>query len=299
MAKASTDMTIAKKTRSGAPKLPAGKKGAAAKVTKAAVAGRVAAVASPARAVSPKQASAKQSARKQPTAKRPTVRKQSPVQMAAARKTAKGAPQKGAGRQVAQPAATANKTARAALTPKKTAGAGSGAGGPGAVRIAPRRASAKAAAPPPAARGARPAVPPKRPQPPSRPASARPPQSFTVSHLNETDFKPDGLRSYAQYRDLGIAAATSGLCQAHVIRFTPPCTDAVRKRHRHGVDLQLVYVLKGWMKNEFAGVGEQMMSTGSCWLQPSGVEHTVLDYSADCEVLEVIVPADFKTDELG
>ena len=122
---------------------------------------------------------------------------------------------------------------------------------------------------------------------------------FTVSHLDQADFKADGLRRYAQYRDLGIAAATGGLCQAHVIRFAPPCTDEVRKRHLHQADLQLVYVLQGWMKNEFEGQGEQMMSAGSCWLQPSGIRHTVLDYSADCEVLEIIVPADFKTEELG
>ena len=120
---------------------------------------------------------------------------------------------------------------------------------------------------------------------------------FTVSHLNQDDFKPDGLRAYAKYRDLGIAAATGGLCQAHVIRFTPPCTNEVRTRHLHKAELQLVYVLQGWMKNEFEGHGEQMMSAGSCWLQPSGIRHTVLDYSADCEVLEIIVPADFTTDE--
>jgi hypothetical protein len=123
------------------------------------------------------------------------------------------------------------------------------------------------------------------------------PQVFTVSHLNEADFKADGLRAYAQYRDLGIAAATGGLCQAHVIRLVPPCTDDVRKRHQHEADLQLVYVLQGWMKNEFEGHGVQMMSAGSCWLQPSGIKHTVLDYSADCEVLEIIVPADFKTED--
>jgi hypothetical protein len=38
-----------------------------------------------------------------------------------------------------------------------------------------------------------------------------------------------------------------------------------------------------------------MMSAGSCWLQPPGIKHTVLDYSADAELLEIIVPADFKT----
>ncbi|HUN43258.1 MAG TPA: cupin domain-containing protein [Acetobacteraceae bacterium] len=123
-------------------------------------------------------------------------------------------------------------------------------------------------------------------------------QRFTVSHHQEADFKADGLRSYALYRDLGIAAATSGLCQAHVIRFLGPCTDEVRKRHYHETELQLIYVLKGWMKNEFEGHGEQLMQAGSCWVQPPGIEHMVLDFSDDLEVLEIIVPADFKTVEL-
>ncbi len=134
--------------------------------------------------------------------------------------------------------------------------------------------------------------------PARRLVSKAPPQVFTVSHLNEADFKADGLRAYAQYRDLGIAAATSGLCQAHVIRMISPCTDEVRQRHLHETELQLIYVLKGWIKNEFEGHGEQMMSAGTCWLQPPGIEHTVLDYSADVELLEIIVPADFKTTEV-
>ena len=121
------------------------------------------------------------------------------------------------------------------------------------------------------------------------------PQRFTVSHLREEDFRPDGLRPYARYRDLGIAEATGGLARAHVIRMIPPVTDEVRQRHLHHVDLQLVYVLKGWMKNEFEGHGVQMMDAGSCWLQPPGIHHTVLDYSDDLEVLEIIVPADFET----
>ena len=110
-------------------------------------------------------------------------------------------------------------------------------------------------------------------------------QTFTVAHARDGEFKTDGLRPYARYRDLGIAGATNGLCQAHVIRLIGPCTDEVR-------------VLKGWMKNEFEGHGEQLMEAGSCWLQPPKIKHTVLDYSDDCEVLEIIVPADFKTVEL-
>lgn len=124
---------------------------------------------------------------------------------------------------------------------------------------------------------------------------AKPKQRFTVNHLNEADFLADGLRTYARYRDLGIAKATKGLVQAHVIRLVPPCTDEVRKRHFHKVDFQMVYVLKGWMKNEFEGQGEQVMRAGSCWIQPPGIRHTVLDYSDDCEVLEIILPAEFDT----
>lgn len=128
--------------------------------------------------------------------------------------------------------------------------------------------------------------------------TATAPQRFTVSHLNEADFKADGLRPYARYRDLGIAEATHGLARAHVIRMIPPCTDEVRKRHYHDVQLQLVYVLKGWMKNEFEGEGEHIMKAGSCWIQPPGIRHTVLDYSDDLEVLEIILPADFETKEV-
>jgi len=123
-------------------------------------------------------------------------------------------------------------------------------------------------------------------------------QRFTASHLNEKDFKRDGLRPYAKYRDLGIAKATGGLAQAHVIRLIPPCADEVRKRHTHAVELQLVYVLKGWVKNEFEGYGEQLMREGTCWLQPPNIKHTVLDYSDGCELLEIIVPAKFDTVEV-
>jgi mannose-6-phosphate isomerase-like protein (cupin superfamily) len=138
-----------------------------------------------------------------------------------------------------------------------------------------------------------------RAKPAAKPKAARKPkQSFVVNHLNEADFKADGLRTYARYRDLGLAPATGGMVQAHVIRLVPPCTDEVRKRHFHKVDFQMVYVLKGWMKNEFEGQGEQTMRAGTCWIQPPGIKHTVLDYSDDCEVLEIILPAEFDTVEV-
>jgi quercetin dioxygenase-like cupin family protein len=71
----------------------------------------------------------------------------------------------------------------------------------------------------------------------------------------------------------------------------------VSKRHYHDVDLQMIYVLKGWIKGEYDGQVVTMRE-GAAWLQPPRIKHTVLDYSDDCELLEIIVPADFKTVEL-
>ena len=125
-----------------------------------------------------------------------------------------------------------------------------------------------------------------------------PKQSFTVSHHREKDFKK-GLRDYAKYRDLGIAKATGGAVQAHVIRLLPPFkAEKVSKRHYHDVDFQMVYLLKGWMIGEYNGK-KIKMKQGSCWIQPSGIKHTVLGYSEDCEMLEIILPADFDTVELA
>jgi hypothetical protein len=124
-------------------------------------------------------------------------------------------------------------------------------------------------------------------------------QKFNVNHFRAEDFRAAGLRRYAQYRDLGMSAATGGLLQAHVIRLVPPCDPAVvSKRHFHDVDIQMIYVLKGWIRSEFEGQGEVTMREGAAWLQPPRIKHSVLDYSDDCELLEIIVPAEFETVEL-
>ncbi len=123
----------------------------------------------------------------------------------------------------------------------------------------------------------------------------RPPHKFTVSHHREQDFDA-GLRTYAKYRDLGIAPATGGMVQAHVIRMVPPYRpEEVATPHYHDVDFQMVYVLKGWYKTEFEGEGVHTFHAGSAWLQPPKIKHTVLGYSDDCELLEIVLPADFET----
>jgi len=129
---------------------------------------------------------------------------------------------------------------------------------------------------------------------------ARPKQCIAISHYRDEDFKADGLRAYAHYRDLGIAAASQGLAQAHVIRLIGPCNPAeVSKLHFHDVEFQMVYVLKGWVKTYLEGQGETLMNAGSAWTQPPRIRHLIMDYSDDVELLEVILPAEFKTVELA
>ena len=129
----------------------------------------------------------------------------------------------------------------------------------------------------------------------SKPAARRKPQKITVSHHREEDFDA-GLRAYSAYRDLGLAPATGGMVQAHVIRMTKPFTPGeVDIPHYHDVDFQMVFVLKGWFQSEFEGEGVHTFREGSCWIQPPRIKHTVRGYSDDCELLEIVLPADFET----
>ena len=127
----------------------------------------------------------------------------------------------------------------------------------------------------------------------------RRPHKFVKSHLRHEDFKPDGLRTYAHYRDLGVKDATHGMALAHVIRFVGQCDpNVVSKMHLHEADFQMIYVLKGTITTEIEGEGVHTMHPGDCWLQPHSAVHRVIDYSPGCEVLEIVMPANFKTVEL-
>ena len=129
--------------------------------------------------------------------------------------------------------------------------------------------------------------------------SKRRPHRFVVSRFNPADFKSDGLRTYAHYRDLGFKEATNGMALAHVIRFLGKCDpDVVSKKHLHEADFQMIYVLKGTITTEIDGHGVHTMHPGDCWLQPHSAVHKVLDYSDGCEVLEIVMPANFRTVEL-
>ncbi len=117
-----------------------------------------------------------------------------------------------------------------------------------------------------------------------------------VSHLKDATFARRGLRGYFEYRDLGIKRATRGKVVAHVIRARPG-TAPHGEWHYHDVDVQFVYVLKGWVLFEYEGVGKVMMKAGSCFYQPPRIRHRELKHSKDVQMLEIVSPATFETVE--
>src|SRR3712207_239257 len=78
---------------------------------------------------------------------------------------------------------------------------------------------------------------------------------FHVAHLKDAKFARRGLRSYFEYRDLGIERATRGKVVAHVIRARPEKAPH-GEWHAHDCEMQFVYVLKGWVLFEYEGVGK-------------------------------------------
>src|SRR5262245_9821528 len=119
---------------------------------------------------------------------------------------------------------------------------------------------------------------------------------FNVTHRKDGKFARRGLRSYFEYRDLGIRRATKGRVVAHVIRARQGKAPH-GEWHYHDCNVQFVYVLKGWVLFEYEGVGQVMMKAGSCFYQPPRIRHRELRHSKNLEMIEIVGPAGFKTYE--
>lgn len=117
---------------------------------------------------------------------------------------------------------------------------------------------------------------------------------FSVVHAGDRAFESDGLRPFFLYKDLGIREATAGAAIAHVIK-AKPGTHAQPTWHHHEVGFQMVYILNGWVRFEYEGVGEVRLEAGSCVHQPPGIRHRELEHSEDLELIEIVLPAEFKT----
>lgn len=122
-------------------------------------------------------------------------------------------------------------------------------------------------------------------------------QAFSISHADASPFLGQGLRAFFEYRDLGIRDATGGKFGAHVIRAVPG-RESPGGWHVHDLDVQLVYVTRGWVVFECEGQGEHLLRAGSCVLQPPGIRHREVRHSDDLELIEITSPASFETESV-
>lgn len=121
-------------------------------------------------------------------------------------------------------------------------------------------------------------------------------KGFSISHLSSTQFER-GLREFFEYRDLGIEDATDGRVVAHVIRAAKGA-EFSGQAHLHRTDFQMVYILKGWIDFEYEGQGTVRLEAGSCVHQPPSIRHREIGHSPDIEMLEIIMPGKFATEEV-
>ena len=97
---------------------------------------------------------------------------------------------------------------------------------------------------------------------------------FHVTHRSDGKFERRGLRSYFEYRDLGIKRDEG---------------------HYHDVNVQFVYVLKGSAVFEYEGIGRVHMKAGTCFYQPPRIRHREIRHSPDLTMIEFVSPAKFRT----
>ena len=122
-------------------------------------------------------------------------------------------------------------------------------------------------------------------------------RGFVVSHARDAHFER-GLRSFFEYRDLGIKSSIDERVEAHVIRAVPGSPFSGQP-HLHHTTFQLVYVLKGWIEFEYEGHGIVRLDVGSCVHQPPSIRHREVAHSDDVEMLEIVMPGNFETEEVS
>ena len=120
-------------------------------------------------------------------------------------------------------------------------------------------------------------------------------ETLTISRATGATFER-GLRAFFEYRDLGIAKATTGAVVAHVIRAIPG-EHASGQPHLHRTTFQFVYILKGWVEFEYEGRGPTRLVAGDTVYQPPGIRHREIAHSDDLELLEIVMPGEFPTEE--
>ena len=122
---------------------------------------------------------------------------------------------------------------------------------------------------------------------------------IVLSRLEGTEWTRKGLRPFLEYRDLGLAEATEGRIGGTIGR-------AIKKfepgggapRHTHNTNFHLIFVMRGWFRTQFEGLGEVTVRQGDCIAYQGEIPQEHIEYSDDFEVMQIASPADYRTDNI-
>jgi quercetin dioxygenase-like cupin family protein len=116
-------------------------------------------------------------------------------------------------------------------------------------------------------------------------------QRFVRHHAADARWEPYRLPGFL-CRDTGIAKATGNLATVRVARASGP---SARVRYRHHAELLFQFVLSGSLTIDVEGNGRHAIGEGTAFILPAGRSCAYEDGSADLELLEVAIPAEFET----
>lgn len=117
-----------------------------------------------------------------------------------------------------------------------------------------------------------------------------PQPTFCLSRAKDGRFEPmTGFRDWLKIRDLGLNEATHGKYDAWVTRANE--LGGSTGRHYHEYDVQIMYVIKGWVKMYYEGEGEFRLEAGDFVYHPPRQVHDFMEYSDDIEIFELASPA--------
>ncbi|WLA12156.1 cupin domain-containing protein [Xanthomonas translucens] len=112
-----------------------------------------------------------------------------------------------------------------------------------------------------------------------------------------SEFHP-GLRDFLAYRKFGAETFSDGRIGIQHIKAVGK-TDGYEgtPQHKHLLEFQMVYVLKG---NVSFKIGDDLVQIGAgdSLILPPSIPHSQVAYSEDVEMLEITCPADFETHDL-
>jgi uncharacterized cupin superfamily protein len=109
----------------------------------------------------------------------------------------------------------------------------------------------------------------------------------------------EGRRDFLEYRDLGLAGASGGRMNAHTTGMSTTSqgvsTELTTGWHYHICEMQIGFILKGWVDFQFEDGTERRVVAGDLLMIPGGFRHNETAISEDFEDIELTVPSDIGT----